>query len=150
MGDQIRYKTIICGVTGSQVSQKAVLGASLLSKENDARLILLYAVDVSFVKGMTVELPSGFAEEQMERLGRRILDEAEEIARQEGMDCEKLMRRGPLVEVAAQVAAERGGDLLVLGLESRSFFEKVLSWSPVEEQVEELKKRTGMEVVVIR
>lgn len=150
MGEQQRYKTIVCGVTGSEISQKAVLGASLLSKENDAHLILVYAVDISFVKGMTVELPIGFAQEQMERLGRRVLEEAEQIARQQGVECEKVMRTGALVEVMEGLAQERGGELLVLGLESKSFFEKVLFGASIEEQVEELRRRTKMEVLIIR
>lgn len=150
LGERAGYRNIICGVSGSQVSQKAVLGASLLCKENDAHLILVYAVDVSFVKGVTVELPSGFAEEQIERLGKRVLEEAEQIAKEEGVDCEKLMRTGSMVDVLAEVAAERGGDLLVLSLEPRSFFEKVLFRAAIEEEVEELRSRTGREVVVIR
>lgn len=150
MAEQRHYRTIVCGVTGSEVSQKTVLGASLLSRENDAHLILVYAVDISFVKGMTVELPSGFAQEQMERLGKRVLEEAEEIARHQGVDCEKIMKIGPLVEVVSEVAKEKSGDLLVLSLESRSFFEKVLFRAAIEDQVEELRRRTGMEVVVIR
>ncbi len=66
------------------------------------------------------------------------------------MDCEKLMRTGSMVDVLAEVAAERGGDLLVLSLEPRSFFEKVLFRAAIEEEVEELRSRTGREVVVIR
>lgn len=148
--EPLRYRTIVCAATGTEVSQKAVMGACLLARENDAHLILVYAVDVSFVKGMTVELPTGFAEEQMERLGTRVLDEAEEIAREQGVNCEKVMRKGSLLRVAAEVAAEREGDLLVVGLESRSFFEKVLLRDAFDEQLEELRRQTAMQVVVIR
>lgn len=145
-----RYRVIVCAITGSEVSQKAVLGAALLAKENEAHLILVYAVDASFVKGTTVELPTGFAEEQMERLGNKLLDQAENIAKEQGTSCEKIMRKGPLLKVIAEVASETGGELLVLGLESRSFFEKILFGATLQDDVRELRRQTGLEVAIIR
>lgn len=63
------YKTILCGVTGSEHSQKAALEAVRLAKDNQARLIYVYAVDTSFLKGMTVELTPDFAKELIKQTG---------------------------------------------------------------------------------
>jgi hypothetical protein len=45
---------------------------------------------------------------------------------------------------------EQKADLLVLGHEERTFFEKHLFEGSVEDHIQELKARTGAEVTVIR
>jgi hypothetical protein len=45
---------------------------------------------------------------------------------------------------------EEKADLLILGHEDRTFFEKALFKGNVEDHLEELKKQTGAEVTVIR
>ena len=56
------YKMIVCGVTGSDHGQKAAQEASRLAKENQAGLIFVYAVDTTFLKGITIQLTSEFAQ----------------------------------------------------------------------------------------
>ena len=144
------YKTIICGVTGSDASQKAALGAALLAKENQARLILVYSVDVAFLKGMTVELSAKFGEQSLSHLGAHILDHSEQIALGQGVTAHKFLRKGPLLEVLKSVAVEEKGDLLVLGQEPRSFFDKVLFRGRVEDHLQELRKQMGIEAIIVQ
>jgi nucleotide-binding universal stress UspA family protein len=144
------YKTIICGVTGSEASQKAALGAALLAKENQAKLIFVYSVDTAFLKGMTVELSAQFAQQSLSHLGEHILEHAEQIALGQGVASHKFLRKGPLLEVLKKVTIEEKGDLLVLGQEPRSFFDKVLFRGRVEDHLQELRRQMGIEAVIVQ
>jgi nucleotide-binding universal stress UspA family protein len=144
------YKKIVCGVTGSEPSQKAAQEAARLAKENQAGLVFVYAVDIKFLKGMTIQLTSDFAEKTLEHLGGRILERAEESAQAQGITPRKIIRSGAVLEVLKQVISEEKADLLVLGHEDRSFFEKVLFGGEVEDHVQELIKQTGVNVLVVK
>jgi hypothetical protein len=62
----------------------------------------------------------------------------------------KILKKGPVLDVLKQVVQEEKADLLILGHEDRTFFEKTLFRGSVEDHLEELKKQTGVEVTVIR
>ncbi len=144
------YKSIVCGVTGSESSQKAALEAARLAKENQAALTYVYAVDVKFLKGLTIQLTSDFAEKTLEHLGGHILERAEESAAAQGVTPRKVIRSGAVLEVLKQVIQEEKADLLMLGHEDRSFFEKILFGGEVEDHVQELIKQTGVSVQVVK
>jgi nucleotide-binding universal stress UspA family protein len=144
------YKAIVCGVTGSEPSQKAALEAARLAKENQAGLTYVYAVDVKFLKGLTVQLTPDFAEKTLEHLGGHILERAEESATSQGLTAKKVIRSGAVLEVLKEVVREEKADLLVLGHEDRSFFEKILFGGEVEDHVQELIKQTGVNVLVVK
>ena len=59
------------------------------------------------------------------------------------MTPKKIVRRGTVLEVLKQVVQEEKADLLVLGHEERTFFEKALFKGNVEDHVEELKTTDG-------
>lgn len=146
----MEYKKIVCAVTGSEASERAAREAAFLARESGASLIYLYAVDASFLQGMTVEVRPEFAEKSLEHMGGHILERMEQIARQEGVQAKGVLRKGRLMEVIREVALEEGADLLVLGKEEPSFFEKVLFRDEVEDHVKELRERTGVEVMLIK
>lgn len=143
-------RTIICGVTGSEISERAVREASFLARQGGGRLVLTYAVDASFLEGMTIELRPEFAEQSLEHMGRHILERMAEVARQEGVEAKCVIRKGNLLDVLREVAVEERGDLLILGREEPSFFDKVLFRDQVEDHVKELRSRTGLEVMLVR
>jgi len=145
------YTSIVCGVTGSAHSQKAALEAAALAKQHGARLTYVYAVDISFLKGsMGGRLSSDLAEDTLDHLGGHILDYAEELAKSQEVAPKKVVRRGDVLEVIKQVVLEEKADLLVLGHENRTFFEKALFKGNVEDHIEKLKQETGTEVTVVR
>jgi nucleotide-binding universal stress UspA family protein len=144
------YKRIVCGVTGSEHSQKAAQVAARLAKEHGAALVYVYAVDTNFLKGMTVELTPDFADKALEHLGGHILERAEQISLAEGVTPKKILRSGSVLEVLKQVLAEEKADLLIIGHEDRSFFEKVLFKGEVEDHIQELINQTGVSVQVIK
>jgi nucleotide-binding universal stress UspA family protein len=146
----MNYTSIVCGVTGSAHAQKAALEAAALAKEHNARLTYVYVVDIGFVKGSVGGLSTSLAEDGLIRLGAHILDYAEQLAQSQGVTPKKIVRPGAVLEVLKQVVEEEKADLLVLGHEERSFFDKIRFKATVEDHVEELKQQTGAEVTVIR
>jgi len=144
------YETIVCGVTGSAASQKAALEAARLAKENRARLIYVYVADTTFLKGVTIQLTPQFAQESLEHVGKLMLNHAEGLALSQGLTPKKILRKGVILEVLKGVVLEEKADLLVLGQEKRSFFQKVLFGGKVEDYVHELENHTGISVVLVK
>ncbi len=146
------YSTIVCGVTGSAHAQKAALEAAVLAKRDNAKLVYVYAVDASFLSSGrgTVELSSEAVNDSLANLGEHILFHAEQLARTQGVVPEKVLRRGPVLEVLKQVVSEQKADILLLGHEERSFFDRMLFKGSVEDHVQELKGQTGVEVDIVK
>jgi nucleotide-binding universal stress UspA family protein len=145
------YKKIVCGVTASTHSHKAAIEAARLAKENKADLIYVYAVDLDFLKGGRMgNLSQDVIAQSIEKIGKQIVDTAEQIAASEGVKPEKIVRRGTVLDVLGQVMSEQKADLLILGHEERTFFEKHRFKGNVEDHVQELKARTGAEVKIIQ
>ena len=144
------YTSIVCGVTGSTHSQKAALEAAALAKQHNAKLTYVYVVDIDFLKSSVGGLSTSLAQDGLQHLGEHILGYAEQLAQSQEVTPKKIVRRGSVLEVLKGVVLEEKADLLVLGHEDRTFFEKALFKGNVEDHIEELKQQTGTEVTVIR
>ncbi|HET6488272.1 MAG TPA: universal stress protein [Syntrophales bacterium] len=145
------YKKIVCGVTASAAAARAALEAASLAKLHGAQLFYVYAVDLDFLKsGRMGNLSQDVIAQSIEKIGKQIVDTAEQIAASEGVKPEKIVRRGTVLDVLEQVMSEQKADLLVLGHEERTFVEKHLFKGDVEDHVQELKARTGAEVKIIQ
>jgi nucleotide-binding universal stress UspA family protein len=144
------YKTIVCGVTGSLHSQKAALEAAIMASKDQAGLIYVYVVDVYFLRGGISFITSKSVADSLDRLGEHFLDFVEELAKAQGVTAWKILRKGLVLNELIQVVQEEKADLLVLGHEPRTFFEKALFDGSVEDHLDELKKQTSAEVMVIR
>jgi nucleotide-binding universal stress UspA family protein len=145
----MKYSSIVCGVTGSAHSQKAALEAAVLARQHNTRLTYVYAVDIAFLKAGIGGLSTSLAEDGLDHLGNHILNYAEQLAQSQGVIPKKIVRRGKILEVLKQVLLEEKADLLILGHEPQTFFEKALFKGSVEDHVAELKKQTGAEITVI-
>jgi nucleotide-binding universal stress UspA family protein len=141
------YRCIVCGVTGSAHAQSAALEAAALAKQHDARLIYVYAVDTTFLRG-GIAAQAG-VRDSLVKLGHHILDMAEELAKAHGIAPVKRVRIGPVMEVLKAVIEEEKADLLMLGHEKRTLFEKTLFHGEVEDHVKELEDQTGVSVKVV-
>jgi nucleotide-binding universal stress UspA family protein len=97
-----------------------------------------------------VQLPSEYAEDSLMHLGSHTLEHVAKLAESQGVSAKKVVRKGPVLEVLRAVIAEEKADLLVLGHENRTFFEKAFFKGDVEDHVQELKEQTRAEVTVIR
>jgi nucleotide-binding universal stress UspA family protein len=143
-------KSIVCGVTGSDNSEKAVKAASQMAAAQGARLTFVYIVDIGFMSGLTIQLRPKYAGDFLERLGEKILDEAEQVASTEGVTAKKVLKKGKVIDELARVIKEESADTLVVGDEGRTFAEKVLFGNRLPDNVKELEKRLGVTVSIIR
>jgi nucleotide-binding universal stress UspA family protein len=145
------YRKIVCGVTASVHSQKAALVAARLANESGAELIYVYAVDLTFLaSGNTGSLSTDVVRKSLEDLGAQIMESAEKIAASQGVESKKVLKEGPVLDVLKEVIMEEKADLLVLGHEERTFFEKALFKGDAEEHARELQVRTGAEIIIIK
>jgi len=146
----MKSRVIVCGVTGSVNSQKAVKAAVDTALNEGAALIFVYVVDVAFLSGLTIQLRPKYAEDFLERLGNKLLDEAAGIASASGVAAKKVLRKGKVMAELGKVLKEEKGDLLVVSDEGRSFAEKVLFGQRLPDNIKELERRAGVPVKVIR
>jgi nucleotide-binding universal stress UspA family protein len=141
------FQCIVCGVTGSAHAQSAAIEAAILAKEHNARLVYVYAVDTSFLRGGAASA-SG-VQDSLVSMGNHILDMAEELAKSQGVSPKKVVRKGAALEVLKAVVQEEKADLLMLGHEKRTIFEKALFRGEVEDHVKELQEQTGVNIRVV-
>ena len=146
----MKSKVIVCGVTGSVNSQKAVKAAVEMALTEGTPLIFVYVVDVAFLSGLTIQLRPKYAEDFLERLGNKLLDEAAGIASSMGVAVKKVLRKGKVMTELSKVLKEEKGDLLVVSDEGRGFAEKVLFGERLPNNIKELERRAGVPVKVIR
>jgi nucleotide-binding universal stress UspA family protein len=142
-------KSVVCGVTGSENSEKAVKAASQMAAAEGSRLTFVYVVDVGFLGGLTVQLRPQYAEDFLDRLGAQILDEAAAVAASMGVAAKKVLRKGKIMDEVIAVLKEESADLLVVGDEGHSFAERFLFGHRPPDSVKEMERRTGVTVKVI-
>jgi nucleotide-binding universal stress UspA family protein len=143
-------KNIVCAVTGSVNSEKAVKAAAEMAKGEGRHLTFVYVVDVAFLSGLTVQLRPKYAEDFLERLGNKILDEAVSTASSIGVGAKKVLRKGKVMDEVGRVIKEEGADILIVGDEGRSFAEKVLFGSRLPDHIAELERKAGVPVKVVK
>lgn len=143
------YKKIVCGVTCSEASARAAGRAAQIAKDNNAELIYLNVADSTFIKGLTVSSRRHHAEDVLLRFGDHCLEYAGEIANAFGVKCRTETRTGRVYEVIRDFILEEHADLLVIGHEARTFFEKFILNGEVEKHVDTLKEETGIDVVIV-
>ncbi|MCU0574390.1 MAG: universal stress protein [Syntrophobacteraceae bacterium] len=128
-------KRIVCGVTASTRSQRAVLDAARLAQRTGARLFCVHVVDASFFQEKIADpLSRAFIESSLIHLGIQIVDHASQIAKTEGVMVEKHLVKGCVRKCLHKMARELGADLLVLGGDDgRTVFRDVLKPAGIDD-----------------
>lgn len=99
--------TIVCGVTETLDGRNAAELARALGARLGLRLVLVYVVD-----GVVPGTEEGMSSRQRQAGAQRTLDE---LAREAGNGTEGRIVLGDRAAALAQVAAEEGADVIVLG-----------------------------------
>jgi len=128
--------TIVCGVTESADGRDAAELAHALGARLDLRLVLVHVVD-----GVPPGSDESLTARQRQAGAERTLDT---IAREIGNGTEKRVLLGERAEGLAQVAAEEGADLIVLGSRSTGLGSRKLRCTLARE----LEAATPVPVVV--
>ena len=105
--------TVVCGVTETPDGRSAAELAGALGMRLGLRLVLVHVVD-----GVPPGTHESLSARQRQTGAERAL---EEIARELGDGTEKRIMLGSRAEALAQVAAEEGADLVVLGSRPAGF-----------------------------
>lgn len=105
--------TVVCGVTEAPEGRSAAELARALGLRLGLRLVLVYVVD---------DVPVGGHESLTARQRQSGAEQTlHEIAREVAIGADKRVVMGDRAEALAQVAAEEGADLIVLGSRSSGF-----------------------------
>jgi nucleotide-binding universal stress UspA family protein len=115
-------RTIVVGVDGSPDADHALNWAIGEAKQHSMKLMLVHGVEI----GAAAASPygSGLVLEQLEEVGRDVLDKALAYVRSEGVKAEGRMEVGSSAH--ALIQASRGADLLVVGSRGHGGFAGLL------------------------
>jgi nucleotide-binding universal stress UspA family protein len=128
--------TIVCGVTGAVGGENAPQLARALGARLGLRLVLVHVVD-----GVPPGTHESLTARQRQNGGEQILNG---IARELGNGTERRVVVGDRAEALAQVAAEEGADLIVIGSRSAGLGSRKLRCTLARE----LEAATPVPVVV--
>ena len=140
------FKTILVAVDGSRASKRALVSAVALAKNQNATLRILHVVDDLVMTAMVDPTGVGVADyireglETMERSGRKVVADAQRVARATlaNVHAEMISSRGKAVSSAILRYARRtGADVIVLGTHGRRGFGRMLMGSDAESVVRE-------------
>jgi nucleotide-binding universal stress UspA family protein len=115
-------RTIVVGVDGSTDADRALNWAIEEAKRNTMKLLLVHGVEI----GAAAASPygSGLVLEQLEEVGRDVLEKAVEQVRAQGLEAEGRMEIGSSAH--ALIEASRDADLLVVGSRGHGGFAGLL------------------------
>jgi nucleotide-binding universal stress UspA family protein len=115
-------RTIVVGVDGSTDADRALNWAIEEAKRNTMKLLLVHGVEI----GAAAASPygSGLVLEQLEEVGRDVLEKAVEQVRAKGLEAEGRMEIGSSAH--ALIEASRDADLLVVGSRGHGGFAGLL------------------------
>ncbi len=108
---------ILCPTRGGKSSILNQQWAIRLAKERKARLIFLYVSDVRFLDNLSSPLLVDVAHE-LDEMGEFLLGMAQDRARKAGVDADIMVRQGVFREALAEVIAEKGVEMVVIGKSS--------------------------------
>jgi nucleotide-binding universal stress UspA family protein len=128
--------TVVCGVTETPDGRGAAKLAGALGRRLGLRLVLAHVID-----GVPPGTHESLTARQRQAGAERILDE---IARDLGDGVEKRIMLGNRADALAQVAAEEGADLVVIGSRPAGFSNRKLRSALARE----LEAATPIPVVV--
>lgn len=103
--------TIVVGIDGSELSNRALEWALDEAQAHGKKLVLVHGVEL----GLSVAEPygGGYVYEQLAETGRLVLAEAEAVAAARGVPVESRLETGP--PAYALVEASKHADLVVVG-----------------------------------
>jgi nucleotide-binding universal stress UspA family protein len=136
----VLYKRILCPVDFSESSLRALQYAVSLAQEADGQVIVLHVVGPEFGSAAGIHYDAGttaqkFLEEREHAVQRRLqqlVADAPDFCRME-----PLMREGKPWREVLRAAAERGCDLIVMGVQGRGATDLMLFGSTTQHVVRE-------------
>lgn len=129
------YEHILVPVDGSPASNKALLAAIALAKDQTATTLrIVHVVDDVMVNLKLELLDAGKVHEALRQFGQELLDESDKLARGSGVQAQtKLIDKAflgePIATTILKEARSWAADLIVMGAHGRSLPEHFLTGS---------------------
>jgi nucleotide-binding universal stress UspA family protein len=139
---------IVCATRGGEGSRAVQMAAIEKAKATGNPLVFLYVVAPDSVVDVEPSLEEAVLEE-LEWLGKAVLNVAEDRATREGVESEKVIRTGAVLDEICRFLSEHDAALLLLGA-PRSATTAVFGDDPVELFASSIHARTGVDVAVVR
>lgn len=134
-----RYNKILIAVDGSQVSKNVLRQAFKLAPP-EKKCITVVAINPPY-EGDILFIGVGNISELLKAPGEKILSEAKEIARSEGVTIETRLEEGEIFEEIINVAEEERCDLIVMGRHGMTRLERALMGSVTAKVIGHFKGR---------
>lgn len=134
----MEYKNILCPVSGSEFSEKALDSAEYLCKLSGARLILLHVVEKWYRSAtlVTDSLEWKDIHEQWLDEGRKVLDKYATRLQEHGvLHIDTILEEGDAAHKIIAVSRERNVDLLVLASHRHSVMGHLFAGSHMDKIV---------------
>jgi nucleotide-binding universal stress UspA family protein len=105
-----------CATRGGDASRATEDCAIALAHDRQAELIFLYVVDAGFAAGRTGKFDLEMVAQDLREIGKIVLEQAKERARQKGVTARSEIREGNVAdEIQRFVEKHKNMDLLVIG-----------------------------------
>ncbi|WP_147804732.1 universal stress protein [Alkalicoccus halolimnae] len=142
----VRYNTILVAVDGSDEAKRAFRKAVLLSKDHDAKLLLVHIVDTRSAAAVGHYNQTIFSEAEQNAMG--MMNEYKELAEKEGVsDVTVVLDYGsPKVKIARDVAQKHNVDLIVTGATGLNAVERFLIGSVSQH----ITRNAACDVLIVR
>ena len=106
------YMNILVPLDGSSYSEKALLHACDLAKNNQSRLILLYVVEkLVFINPLDRKVYL----EMLRKVGNNVLTTGKKIATNQGMNSKIVIKEGNIANEIIKLAKKEQCNLIVMG-----------------------------------
>ena len=137
---------ILCATRGGKESYPNQDRAIAIAKERGAEVLFLYITNVEFL-GLTAAPKLIDIETEMEEMGEFLLAMAQERAENASVKALTLVQRGQFHDVLIDVIEEHQIETVILG--SSAGGSGVISSEYIQELVNEISYRTGVEFIVV-
>lgn len=148
------YTRIVVGIDGSELAKKALRHALALAKDSGARLFVVTSTEPSVLiapgaEMMAIETGSIIAEleEAKSKSARATLDDAQALAKAEGLTLEPIhVPSSTAADAIVETAEQQGANLIVMGSHGRRGLGRLLLGS----QAAEVLARSRIPVLVVK
>jgi nucleotide-binding universal stress UspA family protein len=120
------FDDILVPTDGSKSARAGARQAIKFAQRNDATLHVLYAIDMGDADYVAVPSDIEETRRRIEKKGREIVAEIEDLAAEAGVDCVTSVRANTPVEAIQEYVEEHDIDLVVMGKRGRSDPDKPL------------------------
>jgi len=126
MDEPFDFDDVLVPTDGSKASREAAQQALRFASRNDARLHVLYAMDMGDADFVAVPSDIEETRARLEKKGRKYTEEIQAMADEAGVSCVTAVKANTPVEAIQEYVAENDVDLVVMGKRGRSDPDKPL------------------------